>query len=258
MSSIVRYPTPFSSEAGGSGSGMTLVPPDPLRVLVADAEPVIRAGFAAILAHEPDIIVCAEAASVEEAATLTGRLRPDVVLLDLDLPGEGGVEATRRIGELEGSVSVIVLAPHDGDLRLFAALRAGARGFIVRNIEPEDLVEAVRSVAGGEAYLTPGATRRVIAEFASQPQPPLPATDQLDELTAREREVMALLAAGLRNDEIAARFVISPATVKTHISSALRKLNVRDRAQLVAMAYRSGLVRPLPQRANGFPTALSA
>jgi DNA-binding NarL/FixJ family response regulator len=257
MSSIVRYQT-FPAESNRSGSGMQIVPADPVRVLVADAEPVIRAGLAAILAHEPDLIVCAEAATGEEAVTLTGRLRPDVVLLDLDLPVHGGVEATRQVGDVDSSAGVIVLAPHDGDIRLFAALRAGARGFVVRNTQAEDLVDAVRTVSGGEAYLTPRATRRVVAEFLNQPQPPMPGTKDLDELTAREREVMALLAAGLRNDEIAARFVISPATVKTHISSALRKLNVRDRAQLVALAYRTGLVRPNPRRTGRFTAALSA
>jgi DNA-binding NarL/FixJ family response regulator len=225
---------------------LTLVDPAPIRVLIADAQPVARAGFTAMLEGERDIGVAGAAADAEEAVALAAELQPDVALIDLDLPGMGGAEATRRIREHpeSGDVRVLVLAAHDSDEDLFAALRAEARGFVLKSAEPAELVRTVRVVAGGEALLSPSATRRLIAEFASQPQPHVPSPDQLDELTAREREVMALVAAGLRNDEIAERFVISPATVKTHVSRALRKLDARDRSQLVAFAYQFGLVRP--------------
>jgi DNA-binding NarL/FixJ family response regulator len=211
-----------------------------------DAQPVLRAGFTAMLAGEPDISVSAEASGAEEAVELADRLRPDVVLLDLDLPGIGGLEAARRIREAPhgAHIKLLILASRDSDEDLFAALRAGARGFVLKSAGPAELVNAVRAVSAGDAHLTPSATRRLIAEYVAQPQPRMPSPAELDELTAREREVMAMVAAGLRNDEIAEFFVISPATVKTHVSRALRKLHARDRAQLVAIAYRFGLVRP--------------
>jgi DNA-binding NarL/FixJ family response regulator len=230
-----------------------LVPivPAPIRVLIADAHPIVRAGFAAMLEGESDMAVAGGASNVEEAVASVAESQPAVALLDLDLPGGGGLEAARRIEEdLHGlDVNVMILAAHDGDEDLFAALRSGARGFLLKSTEPADLMRAVRVVAGGEALLSPSATRRLILEFASQPQPQVPSAEQLDELTAREREVIALVAAGLRNDEIAEHFVISPATVETHVSRSLRKLDARDRAQLVAIAYQLGLVRPGARRA---------
>jgi DNA-binding NarL/FixJ family response regulator len=223
----------------------------PIRVLIADAQRVVRAGLRAMLDHQPDIKVVADASHGDEAVTMTHELHPDVVLLDADIAGLGALEViTRLLDESETSEPrVMVLAADDTDDFLFAALRAGASGFVLKNSEPVDLIEAVRVVASGAALLSPGATERLIAEFAAQPQPHLPSDEQLDDLTPREREVMALVATGLSNDEIAERFVISRATVKTHVSRALGKLDVRDRAQLVAVAYQAGLVRPGHSRA---------
>jgi DNA-binding NarL/FixJ family response regulator len=219
----------------------------PIRVLIADGQPLVRAGLHALLEGAKDIAVVADAADGDQAVAVAAEIRADVVLLDADLPGLDVLEVTRRIlddPEPGGGARVMILATHDTDDCLFAALRAGASGFLVKNTEPVDLVEAVRAVAAGEALLSPGATGRLIAEFASQPQPHLPSDEQLEELTPREREVMTLVATGLSNAEIAERWIISPATVKTHVSRALCKLDVRDRAQLVAVAYQVGLVHP--------------
>jgi DNA-binding NarL/FixJ family response regulator len=231
--------------------------PDPIRVLIADGQPVVRAGFHAVLAGERDIEVVGAAGSGEDAVAIARALRPDVALLELDLPGLGGVGATRALLDDPecADVRVMILAAHDGDEHLFTALRAGARGFVLKTTEPSELVRAIRVVARGDALLSPSATRRLIAEFAAQPQPQLPSPAQLGELTAREREVLTLVAAGLRNDEIAERFVISPATVKTHVSRILRKLDARDRAQLVTIAYQVGLVDPGARHA---PLALAS
>jgi DNA-binding NarL/FixJ family response regulator len=226
--------------------GLVLLDPDPIRVLVADGQPIVRAGFAAVLDAERDMVVAASAGSGQEAVAMAREVRPDVALLDLNLPDLDGLEATRQIlsdPECAG-VRVVLLAVHDSEEPLFAALREGASGFLVKSTEARDLVQAVRVVATGESLLSPGATRRLIAEFASRPQPKLPSPHQLAELTVREREVMTLVAAGMRNDEIACRLVIACATVKTHVSRMLRKLHARDRAQLVAIAYQVGLVQP--------------
>jgi DNA-binding NarL/FixJ family response regulator len=218
---------------------------DSIRVLIADGQPVVRAGLHALLDRESDIAVVAEAADGDETVALTAQIRPDVVLLGADLSGLDILEVTRRIVDQgHERVKVMVLVTRDTDEWLFAALRAGASGVLVKNSELIDLVDAVRVVAADGALLSPGAIRRLIAEFASQPHPKLPSTAQFDDVTPREREVMALVAAGLSNEEIAQRLVISRATVKTHVSRALRKLDVRDRAQLVAAAYQLGLVRP--------------
>jgi DNA-binding NarL/FixJ family response regulator len=224
--------------------------PDPIRVLIADGQPVVRAGFYAVLDGEPDIQVAGAAATGQDALMLAGAIQPDIALLDLELPGLNGVEVTRALLEdPDGAdVRVMILASHDSDEQLFDVLRAGARGFVLKSTEPAELVQAVRVVARGEALLSPSATRRLIAEFAAQPQPRLPTSEQLDELTARESEVLTLVATGMRNDEIAARLVISPATVKTHVSRVLRKLDARDRAQLVTIAYQTGLVHPGTRR----------
>jgi DNA-binding NarL/FixJ family response regulator len=251
LNTSIEHPPAAAGEFDHAGRTLVLVEPDPIRVMIADAQPVVRAGFTAMLEAEADIGVAAVAAGAEDAIALAAELQPDVALVDLDLPGPGGLEAARRIhaNPESADVKLMILAAHDSDEGLFAALRAGARGFVVKTTEPADLVQAVRVVAGGEALLSPSATSRLIAEFCSQPQAQLPSPEQLEELTAREREVMALVAAGLRNDEIAERFVISPATVKTHVSRALRKLDARDRSQLVAIAYQYGLVHPDGRRA---------
>ena len=196
---------------------------------------------------------------------MTERERPDVLLIDLDLPGGDGLEATRRIFSnpaLEG-VRVIVLSSSDEDEHLFGAMRAGASGFLEKDTEPAELLEVVRAVARGEALLSRGVTRRLIAEVASQSDRYRPSPEELEELTAREREVTALVARGLSNQEIAERLVISIATAKTHVSRALRKVDARDRAQLVALAYETGLVHPrrdgvLPGAAGLLDPALAA
>jgi DNA-binding NarL/FixJ family response regulator len=233
----------------------------PIRVLIADDQPVVRAGLHALLSGEKDIVVVGDASDGDEAVAIAAEVRPDVVLLDADLSGLDVLEVTRLVIDDpdQAGARVMILAAHDTDECLFAALRAGASGFLVKNTEAIDLVEAIRAVASGEALLSPGATGRLIAEFASQPQPHLPSDEQLQELTPREREVMTLVATGLSNDEIAERLVISRATAKTHVSRALCKLDVRDRAQLVAVAYQAGLVHPGHRREPlAFPTARPA
>ena len=226
------------------------------RVAIADGHALVRGALSALMDAEDDMDVVGEAGDGDEAFALAERERPDVVLLELDLPGMDGLETTRRIlsePALEG-VRVIVVSVSDADDHLFGALRAGASAFLVKDTQPADLLEAVRAVVHGEALLSRGVTRRLIAEVASQPDDYRPSPEELEELTAREREVMALVARGLSNQEIAERLVISLATAKTHVSRALRKVDARDRAQLVALAYETGLVHP---RRDG-TTALAA
>lgn len=217
-----------------------------IRVAVAEGNALVRGAVTALLDAEDDIAVAGVAGDSEGALEVAERERPDVVLIDLDLPGADALETTRRIFSdpaLEG-VRVVVLSSTDEDDKLFGALRAGASGFLVTDTEPAELIDAVRAVARGEALLSRGVTRRLIAEVASQPDRYRPSPEELDELTAREREVTALVARGLSNQEIAERLVISLATAKTHVSRALRKVDARDRAQLVALAYETGLVHP--------------
>jgi DNA-binding NarL/FixJ family response regulator len=215
------------------------------RVLLADDQALVRAGFRALLDAEDDMEVVGEAADGDEAVTLATGLAPDVVLMDVRMPGCDGLEATRRIvaNDRLAQVRIIILTTFDLDEYVFEALRIGASGFLVKDTEPVDLIRGIQAVARGDALLSPSVTRRLIAEFVTRAKRPRPAP-QLDTLTDREREVMALVAAGLSNTEIAERLVVSPATAKTHVSRAMVKLDARDRAQLVVFAYQSGLVRP--------------
>ncbi|MFB7372802.1 response regulator [Streptomyces sp. NPDC056222] len=216
-----------------------------IRVVLADDQTLVRAGFRSILTDEDDIEVVGEAADGEQAITLARELRPDVVLMDIRMPGLDGLEATRRItadARLE-AVKVVILTTFDVDDYVYGALRAGASGFLVKDTEPMELLHGVRVVARGDALIAPAVTRRLIAEFAGRSKQPDP-SPRLNALTEREREVMGLVGAGLSNDEIAQRLVLSPATAKTHVSRIMTKLDVRDRAQLVILAYESGMITP--------------
>ncbi|MEU3790283.1 response regulator transcription factor [Streptomyces fructofermentans] len=216
-----------------------------IRVLLADDQSLVRAGFRALLDAQSDIEVVGEAADGEEAARAVRSQRPDVVLMDIRMPVLDGLAATRRItGDPDlGEVRVVMLTTFELDEYVFEAIRSGASGFLVKDTEPEELLRAVRAVVDGDALLSPGVTRRLIAEFAARSKEPA-AAGVLAELTEREREVMALVGMGLSNDEIARRLVVSPLTAKTHVSRTMVKLGARDRAQLVVLAYESGLVRP--------------
>jgi DNA-binding NarL/FixJ family response regulator len=219
-----------------------------IRVLLADDQTLVRSGFRELLERADDIEVICEVSDGAAALEHVRAGRPDVVLMDIRMPGVDGLEATRRIAadrEL-AEVRVIILTTFDLDEYVFEALHAGASGFLLKDVEPDDLRSAVRVVAGGDALLSPSVTRRLITEFASQPGRERHSPAELAELTEREREVLALVAGGLTNDEIAARLVISPATVKTHVSRILLKLDARDRTQLVVIAYESGLVKARP------------
>jgi DNA-binding NarL/FixJ family response regulator len=214
-----------------------------VRVLIADGQALVRAGVRALLECDGRITVVGEAATGEEAVALAARVRPDVALVDAGLPGLDYIEATGRMFA-ESGVAVMLLTSSDSEDGTFAALRAGASGLLPKDTEPAELVHAVEVLARGEALLSPSLTRRLIAEFASRPQPSRPSSDLLEELTAREREVVGLVALGLSNDEIAERLVVSQATAKTHVSRARLKLHARDRAQLVVFAYETGLAVP--------------
>jgi DNA-binding NarL/FixJ family response regulator len=216
-----------------------------IRVALADDQALVRAGFRALLDAEDDIEVVGEAGDGLAAVRLAQATRPDVALMDIRMPGVDGLEATRRIAadpELAG-VHIIILTTFDLDEYVFEALRVGASGFLVKDTEPVELLRGIRAVAGGDALLSPGVTRRLIAEFAGRARTPAPPRE-LATLTDREREVMALVGAGMSNEEIAAQLFVSPATAKTHVSRAMVKLGARDRAQLVVFAYEAGLVRP--------------
>ena len=217
----------------------------PIRVVLADDQALVRAGFRSLLEAQDDIEVVGEAADGADAVRLAAELRPDLVLMDIRMPGIDGLEATRRIAEDErlGDVRVVILTTFGVDEYVFEAIRSGASGFLVKDTDPAELLQAVRVVAQGDALLSPGVTKRLIEEFAARAKDPV-SSAELAELTDREREVMALVAAGLSNDEIAQRLYMSPATAKTHVSRAMTKLGAHDRAQLVVFAYESGLVRP--------------
>jgi len=216
-----------------------------ITVLIADDQALVRGGFRALLDAQGDIMVVGEAANGEEAFRLTLELHPNVVLMDIRMPEVDGLVATRRIvaDERLADVKVVILSTFDLDEYVFEAIRAGANGFLVKDTEPAELLRAVRLVVKGDALLSPSVTRRLIGEFANRAKEPTEAP-QLTVLTDREREVMALVAEGLTNEEIAARLIMSTATAKTHVSRAMIKLGARDRAQLVVFAYESGLVRP--------------
>jgi DNA-binding NarL/FixJ family response regulator len=216
-----------------------------IRVVLADDQVLVRAGFRALLDAQPDIEVVGDAADGEQALRQVARLTPDVVLMDIRMPVLDGLAATRRLtaDPALAAVKVVILTTFELDEYVFEAIRSGASGFLVKDTEPAELLRAVRAVVAGDALLSPGVTRRLIAEFAARSKQPA-AVAGLDRLTDREREVMTLVGIGLSNEEIARRLVVSPLTAKTHVSRAMVKLGARDRAQLVVLAYESGLVRP--------------
>jgi DNA-binding NarL/FixJ family response regulator len=217
-----------------------------IRVVVADDQALVRVGCRTLLDAEDDIEVVAEADTGSAAVEAVRVTRPDVVLMDVRMPGLDGLEATRRITADRGlaGIRILILTTFEIDEYVFESLRAGASGFLLKDADPEELVRAVRVVAGGEALLSPAVTRRLIAEFISAPERRAASPASLGELTDREREVLALIATGLSNDELAETLVISPATVRTHINRVMAKLAARDRAQLVVIAYEAGLVVP--------------
>jgi len=233
---------PLDRHSRGRLDGRARVAPA-VRVLVADGQALVRAGFRALLQSGGHVSVVGEASNGEETVAEASRLRPDVVLLDATLPGLNPVEATVRM-LADSGIAVMLLTTTEQDECILATLRAGARGLVLKDTEPAELVRAIELLARGDALLSPSLTRRLIAELASVPDPQLPSSDLLDELTPREREVVGLVALGLSNADIAERLVISPATSKTHVSRAMLKLGAHDRAQLVVFAFHAGLAVP--------------
>jgi DNA-binding NarL/FixJ family response regulator len=229
----------------GAGEPSSTVAGDPISVLVADDQALVRAGFRAILDSQPGIAVVGEAADGRDAIDLARRRRPDVILMDIRMPDVDGLEATRRIlaDAGERAVAVLMLTTFDLNEYVYAALRAGASGFLLKDVLPEDLVAAVRVVARGDALIAPTITKRLIEAFARSAPPSTPPPG-LDALTPRELEVLTLIGRGLSNREIAAELVVSEATVKTHVKRVLSKLGARDRVQAVVAAYEAGLVTP--------------
>jgi DNA-binding NarL/FixJ family response regulator len=219
-----------------------------IRVLLADDQALVRTGFKMLLDTEEDITVVGEAASGVEAVALARATRPDVVLMDIRMPLLDGIQATKRIVAMAGleRVRVLILTTYDTDAYVFEALQAGASGFLLKDSGPAELLHGIRVVAAGDALLAPRITRRLIAQFTAARTAHQASEDRLAVLTRRERELLALVGRGLSNQEIAAELTLSPATVKTHVSRAMVKLRVRDRAQLVVVAYQTGLVSPAP------------
>jgi DNA-binding NarL/FixJ family response regulator len=214
-----------------------------IRVLIADDQALVRAGFRVLVDSASDLTVVGEAADGVEAVRLALETKAEVVLMDIRMPGMDGLAATRELAAVEGGPRVIILTTFDIDEYVFEALRAGASGFLLKDTEPSELLQAVRVVAAGDALLSPRVTRRLIEEFATRPDPHRTPPEALDVLTEREREVLELVARGMSNTEIALELVISPATAKTHVSRVMMKLGARDRAQLVVIAYETGLVK---------------
>jgi DNA-binding NarL/FixJ family response regulator len=219
---------------------------NPVRVLIADDQALVRAGFRMILDAEDDIDVVGEASDGLEAVSAAARLKPDVVLMDIRMPELDGIEATRRVLAADGDppTRVLMLTTFDLNEYVYDALRAGASGFLLKDVPPEQLADGIRVVAGGDALLAPSITRRLIQEFAQAGPPSGPPPKGLDELTARELEVFKLVARGLSNAEIAAELIVSETTVKTHVARMLMKLGIRDRVQAVVLAYESGIAVP--------------
>jgi DNA-binding NarL/FixJ family response regulator len=218
----------------------------PIKVLLADDQALVRAGFKMLLDTEDDIEVVGEAADGAEAVSLARATRPHVVLMDIRMPVLDGLEATRQLAAMAGleRVRILILTTYDTDAYVFEALQAGASGFLLKDSGPAELLHAIRVVAAGEALLAPRITRRLISQFTAARTAYEVAEDRLAELTPREREVLALVGRGLSNQEIAAALTLSPATARTHVSHAMVKLGARDRAQLVVVAYQTGLVSP--------------
>jgi len=215
-----------------------------VRVVIADDQGMVRSGFTTLLNSEPDIEVIGEAVNGQEAITRAIQLRPDVILMDVRMPVLDGLQATREITAMDGAPRVLVLTTFDLDDYVYQALRWGASGFLLKDASARELAEAVRVVAAGDALLSPSVTRRLIAEFARMGAPRGPSRKTLQDLTERETEVLALVARGLSNAEIAGRLVVAEQTVKTHVSRILMKLGLRDRTQAVVLAYETGLVQP--------------
>ena len=215
-----------------------------VRVVIADDQGMVRSGFTTLLNSEPDIEVVGEAVNGQEAITRAIQLRPDVILMDVRMPVLDGLQATRQITAMDGAPRVLVLTTFDLDDYVYQALRWGASGFLLKDASARELAEAVRVVAAGDALLSPSVTRRLIVEFARMGAPRGPSRKTLQDLTERETEVLALVAQGLSNAEIAGRLVVAEQTVKTHVSRILMKLGLRDRTQAVVLAYESGLVQP--------------
>lgn len=220
-----------------------------VRVVIADDQQLVRAGFAMILSTYSDIEVVAEAANGNEAVALTASLMPDVVLMDIQMPGTNGIEATRRIVR-DTHTRVLILTTFDLDEYVYEALRAGATGFLLKDVPPEQLVAAVRTAHQGDALLAPSITRRLIEEFTQPRQSNLPVTPKFDQLSPREAEVFRLLARGLTNHEIAEQLIVGENTVKTHVARILTKLDLRDRVQAVVLAYETGVVTPAAPELN--------
>ena len=218
------------------------------RVLIVDDQALVRAGFRVLVEADEDLEVIGEAEDGEQATAMSAELEPDVILMDIRMPKVDGLEAIRRIlaGDQESAPRILVLTTFDADEYVYEALRSGASGFLLKDTEPDQLVSAIKVIAAGDALLSPSITRRLIGEFASRSEVRDAHPEKLDALTERELEVMTLVAQGLSNNEIAERLVISPTTAKTHVSRVMMKMMARDRAQLVVMAYESGLVVPGP------------
>jgi DNA-binding NarL/FixJ family response regulator len=218
----------------------------PIGVLIADDQPMVRAGLRMILELEPDIDIVGEAADGNEAVAVAAATEPDVILMDVRMPNLDGLQATRRIvGSREDGPRVLILTTFDLDVYVYEALASGASGFVLKDIEPEKLVDAIRVIANGEALLSPTVTRKLIEEFVRRPPEVVrPSPRELEQLTAREAEIMALVARGLSNAEIAAQAFVSEPTVKTHVARILMKLGLRDRVQVVVYAYEHGLAKP--------------